>query len=112
MAADVDRTLAALADPARRAIVDLIRDRELRPSEVADALAMSRPAMSRHLRVLRTAGLVSEETSGEDARARLIRLRPEPLAELRGWLEDVEAFWAAQLAGFKAHAERGRRRKR
>ena len=113
MAADLDRTLAALADPARRAIVERLRRRPQRPSEVADALSMSRPAMSRHLRVLRRAGLIAQETLEEDARARLIQLRTGPLTELRSWVEDVEAMWSDQLQAFKAHAERvhrGRRR--
>ena len=106
MPAELDRTLAALADPTRRAIVERLRRRPLRPSEVAEALSMSRPAMSRHLRVLRRAGLIAQETLEEDARARLIRLRTEPLARLRAWVEDVEAMWGDQLQAFKAHAER------
>lgn len=106
MPADLDRTLAALADPTRRAIVERLRRRPLRPSEVAEALSMSRPAMSRHLRVLRRAGLIAQETVEEDARARLIQLRTEPLARLRAWVEDVEAMWGDQLQAFKAHAER------
>lgn len=109
MAADLDRTLSALADPTRRAIVERLRRRPLRPSEVAEALSMSRPAMSRHLRVLRRAGLIAEEAVEEDARARLIRLRTEPLSALRAWVEDVEAMWGDQLQAFKAHAERAQR---
>ena len=105
MRPDVDRTLAALADPNRRAIVDLLRGQPQRPSEVAETLSISRPTMSRHLRVLRLAGLVQQEIAGLDARARLIRLRQEPFAQLRGWLEEVEAFWGEQLDAFKAHAE-------
>src|SRR5262245_54101874 len=58
---DLDRTLAALGDPQRRAIVELLREQALCPSELADALSMSRPAMSRHLRILRGAGLVEHE---------------------------------------------------
>ena len=106
MPAELDRTLAALADPTRRAIVERLRRRPLRPSEVAEALSMSRPAMSRHLRVLRRAGLIAQETLEEDARARLIQLRTEPLARLRAWVEDVEAMWGDQLQAFKTHAER------
>lgn len=113
MAADLDRTLAALADPSRRAIVERLRRKPQRPSEVAEALSMSRPAMSRHLRVLRRAGLIAQEALEEDARARLIQLRTEPLSRLRAWVEDVEAMWGDQLQAFKVHAEqvhRGRRR--
>ena len=73
---------------------------------------MSRPAMSRHLRVLRRAGLIAQETLEEDARARLIQLRTEPLSRLRAWVEDVEAMWGDQLESFKAHAERVQRGRR
>ena len=73
---------------------------------------MSRPAMSRHLRVLRRAGLIAQEALEEDARARMIRLRTEPLSRLRAWVEDVEAMWGDQLQAFKAHAERSHRSRR
>ena len=112
MAGDLDRTLAALADPTRRAIVERLRARPQRPSEVADALSMSRPAISRHLRVLRRAGLVAQEALEEDARARLVSLRTEPLTRLRAWVEDVEAMWADQLEAFKGHSERVHRSRR
>ena len=105
MEAGVDRTLAALADPTRRGVVYLLLDRPRRASEIAEALAATRPAMSRHLRVLRRAGVVEEESLPEDARARLYRLRREPFAELRGWLDEVEGFWTDQLRAFKAYAE-------
>jgi len=112
MSSRLDETLAALADPTRRGVIDLLRKRPLRPSDIADALSMSRPAMSRHLRVLRQAGLVSEEVQADDARVRLCELRREPFLQLQGWLEEVAAFWDDQLQAFKAHAERkGRRRK-
>jgi DNA-binding transcriptional ArsR family regulator len=106
MRSNVDRTFAALAEPTRRGIVELLRGRPRRASEIADAFSMTRPAMSRHLRVLRRAGLVSEEGLENDARARVYRLAPGPFAELRGWLDEVEAFWGAQLDAFKEHAER------
>jgi DNA-binding transcriptional ArsR family regulator len=63
--------------------------------------------MSRHLRVLRRAGLIAEQGLEHDARARVYSLKPEPLSELRGWLEEVEAFWGEQLRAYKARAERG-----
>jgi DNA-binding transcriptional ArsR family regulator len=103
---DLDRTLAALGDPQRRAIVELLREQTLCPSELADTLSMSRPAISRHLRILRGAGLVEHEVLEGDARARPVRLRREPFTHLRGWLDEVEAFWGDQLSSFKAHAER------
>ena len=102
----VDRTLAALAEPTRRGVVELLGARPLRAGEIADALAVSRPAMSRHLRVLRRAGIVRESGLADDARVRVYHLEREPLSELRGWLDEVEAFWGAQLAAFKEHAER------
>jgi DNA-binding transcriptional ArsR family regulator len=108
---NLDETLTALADPARRAIVDLLCRRPLRPSEVADALDMSRPAMSRHLRVLRMAGLIEAEMLADDARSRLLQLRRQPFKQLRGWVDEVEGFWTDQLLAFKAHTERTRNRR-
>lgn len=102
----LDSSLSALADPTRRAVVDLLRQRPLRSGEIAEALSMSRPAMSRHLRVLRHARIVGEETLQGDARGKVYRLRPEPFSELRTWIEEVEAFWGDQLEAFAAHAER------
>jgi DNA-binding transcriptional ArsR family regulator len=107
----LDRTFAALADPHRRAVVDLLRRQPMKASDIADALAMSRPAMSRHLRVLRLHGLVEERSPDDDARVRLYRLRREPFSQARGWFEEVEAFWADQLQAFKQHAERKQRRR-
>jgi DNA-binding transcriptional ArsR family regulator len=107
----LDATLATLADPTRRGVVDLLRRGPLRAGELAEALAMSAPAMSRHLRLLREGGLVEEERDEADSRARVFRLRPEPFRDLRSWLDDVEAYWGAELASFKAHAERTRGKK-
>jgi DNA-binding transcriptional ArsR family regulator len=109
---DLDRTLAALADPNRRAIVQQLLGQSRRPSEVADTLAMSRPAMSRHLRVLRNAGLVQQAILDTDARVRLIELRKPAFTQLRAWLDEVEAFWGDQLEAFKVHAERSHKRGR
>jgi DNA-binding transcriptional ArsR family regulator len=108
MAVNVDRTLAALADPTRRQVVDLLRVRPMRAGELAAAVAASPPAMSRHLRVLRTGGLVEASVDDGDARLRVYRLRPEPFAALQAWLDQVEAFWSEQLGSFKAHAEHTR----
>ncbi len=110
---DLDHTLSALADPTRRGAVDLLRHGPLRASELARALAASRPAMSRHLKVLRASGLVElapEDPS--DARARSYRLRRQPFSELGTWLEEVETFWGGQLAAFKQHAEKKHRKSR
>lgn len=103
----LDATLLALADPTRRGVIDLLRKAPRRAGDLADELAMTRPAMSRHLRVLRKTGLVTESELDNDARVRMYRLEREPFSELRGWLDEVEAFWGEQLTAFKAHAERG-----
>ena len=107
MTANVDATLSALADPTRRALVGMLSKGPLRPSEIADALSATRPAVSRHLGVLRRAGLVTERIQAEDARIRIYTLLPKPFEDLRGWIEEVEAFWHDQLHAFKAHAEKG-----
>ena len=104
-AGDIDRALSALSDPTRRAVVDLLRTQPRRAGELADALDMSAPALSRHLRVLRKSGVIIDDVVEEDARVRLYRLQPETFATLRGWLDEVESFWGDQLQSFKAHAE-------
>jgi DNA-binding transcriptional ArsR family regulator len=106
MTSSLDRTLAALADPTRRGVVDLLRKRPMRAGELAAAFDMSPPAMSRHLRVLRKTGLVEERDLEDDARVRVYRLRRSPFSALRNWLDEVEAFWGGQLSSFKEHAER------
>lgn len=73
--------------------------------ELAGLVAMSAPAMSRHLRVLRGSGLVDVTADAADARRRLYQLRPEPIVALQAWLDQVEAFWTDQLGGFRAHAD-------
>jgi DNA-binding transcriptional ArsR family regulator len=108
---DVDATFAALADPTRRGVIDLLRARPHRAGELAVAFAMSPPAMSRHLRVLRSGGLVEEARDEADSRARVYRLRQQPFTDLRAWLERVESFWTDQLGAFAAHVERTRRRR-
>jgi DNA-binding transcriptional ArsR family regulator len=105
-AATLDRTLAALADPQRRRTVDLLRQAPRRAGELARAIGLRAPAMSRHLRVLRECGLVEESHPGFDARVRIYRLRPAPIAELRAWLELTEQLWSDELVAFKAHLER------
>lgn len=103
---DLDRTLTALADPTRRGVVELLRKRPRRAGELAASLGLSPPAMSRHLRVLRTTGLVDETSLSEDARVRIYRLRPAPFNALRRWLDEVESFWSLELDAFRRHAER------
>ena len=67
---------------------------------------MSAPAMSRHLRVLRSTGLVEAAPADDDARARVYRLRRQPFGDLQAWLDQIAAFWDEQLGSFKAHVER------
>jgi DNA-binding transcriptional ArsR family regulator len=105
VATHLDQTFTALADPARLAVIALLRKRPQRSGELAKQLALSRPLMSKHLRILRKAGLVEELAVDHDARARLYQLRPDPFSQMREWLEEVEAFWTDQLGSFKAHAE-------
>jgi DNA-binding transcriptional ArsR family regulator len=82
----VDRTLAALSDSTRRAVVDLLRKKPYRAGELADALAMTPAALSRHLRVLRKSGLIVDDEVEDDARVKLYRLKPEALrACATGW---------------------------
>jgi DNA-binding transcriptional ArsR family regulator len=106
---DVDSALAALADPTRRRVVDLLRERPRRAGELAGAFEMSAPAMSRHLRVLRESGLVDGDTVEGDARVRLYRLRPASFAALYAWLGRMDVLWAGQLEAFAEHV--GRRKK-
>jgi DNA-binding transcriptional ArsR family regulator len=93
----------AIADPIRRRVLELVRDEELPAGALAAQFAVSRPAVSRHLRVLREAGLVVERREG---RRRLYRANLEPLAELRGWLD---AYWAGRLGALRNLAEKEER---
>jgi DNA-binding transcriptional ArsR family regulator len=106
MVKDIDATLAALADPTRRRIVELLRERPHRAGELADSFDLSTPAVSRHLRVLRRSGLVQDRGVDADARIRVYELRHEPFIALQAWLDQVAAFWNDQLGAFKEHAER------
>jgi DNA-binding transcriptional ArsR family regulator len=103
---DVDTTILALAAPARRAVVELLSSKPLRAGELADALSMTPPALSRHLRILRKSGLITDDEVEGDSRVRLYRLRPEALSSLHEWLGELEKFWGDQLQSFKRHAER------
>ena len=102
----VDGTLAALADPHRRQVVELLRAGPRPAGEIAKAVGLAPPAMSRHLRTLRRAGLVEEYHPDFDARVRVYVLRAEPMNELKRWLEETEKMWAEQLTASKAHLEK------
>ncbi len=101
----IDRTLAALADPHRRQVVDLLSRRPRPAGELAREIGLTPPAMSRHLRALRESGLVEESHPAFDARVRIYALRPEPMTHLLHWLEETERLWSQQLLAFKAHLE-------
>jgi DNA-binding transcriptional ArsR family regulator len=105
MVKDLDATLTALADPTRRRIVELLRDRPQRAGELAAAFEMSAPAVSRHLRVLRRSGLVAGHGVDDDARLRVYELRKEPFVALQAWLDQVQAFWNDRLGAFREHVE-------
>ena len=102
-AARLDDTLAALADPHRRRVVDLLSERPRRSGDLARQIGLAPPAMSRHLKTLRECGLVEERHDGPDARVRISSLRPEPMAYLKQWLDQMEALWSDQLTAFRDH---------
>jgi DNA-binding transcriptional ArsR family regulator len=104
--AGLDRTLAALADPHRRGVVDLLRQGPRAAGDLAQAVGVTAPAMSRHLRTLRESGLVEQSHPDFDARVRVYALRPGPMIDLMRWLEETERLWSDQLAAFKAHLEK------
>src|SRR5215469_8444753 len=98
-------TLQVLAEPNRQAILDLLRDGELPVGDLVIRLGLSQPAVSKHLRVLRDAGMV---TVRADAQRRLYRIRPEPLAELDAWLASYRALWADRLDRLEEHLDQRR----
>ncbi len=102
----MDAAIRALADPRRRAILALVRERELPAGEIAGRFDVTRPAISQHLTVLREAGLVLERRQGT---RRLYRARPAGAADIRRWLEE---FWDDGLARLQAAAEAEERRGR
>ncbi len=100
--ANLDAVLSALADGNRRKVLEVLRKGSRRAGELADATALAPPAMSRHLKALRDAGLVEETHPEFDARVRIYTLSAKPLADLKAWIEESEKFAAAQAAPSKA----------
>jgi DNA-binding transcriptional ArsR family regulator len=92
--------LEVIAEPTRRRILDCVRDGECSVSDLVERVGMHQPGVSRHLKVLRDAGLVEVRSV---AQRRLYRLRPEPLIELDGWLEPYRAHWAGRLDALERH---------
>ena len=93
---------AALAEPSRRQILDLLRDRERSVNELVDHVGLSQPGVSKHLKVLREAGLVDVRPAGKQ---RFYGLRPTPLAEVADWLEPYRRHWDAHLDALEHHLE-------
>jgi len=100
------RAFAALADPTRCAVVELLRARPLRASDLAAALQIAPAGLSRHLRLLERSGLVAADAVAHDARVRLYHLEPHVFATLSDWAAAMQHEWTDQLQAFKAHAER------
>jgi DNA-binding transcriptional ArsR family regulator len=98
-----DAVFAALSDPTRRSIVRRLADGEATVLELAEPFPISLPAISRHLKVLERAGLISR---GRDGQRRPCRLRPEPLVEIAAWAEHTQAAWEGRLDRLDAHLRR------
>ncbi len=106
--AQIDRTLSALADPTRRRIVDLLAEQPRSVRDIGTQFSISAPALSRHLKVLRDSGVITDQRHAGDNRVRVYRLEQMALINLQGWLTQLEQFWGDQLQAFKQHAERDR----
>jgi DNA-binding transcriptional ArsR family regulator len=108
-APDVERIFELLADRTRRGVVEELGSGPRRAGELALALGTSPSSMSRHLRALLDAGVVTDERPADDARARVFHLRPDSMDAARAWLDQIQAQWDEQLASFRRHVEgRGR----
>ena len=104
----MDKVLHALSDSSRRTVLDALSRADATVGELAALLPIARPGVSRHLRVLREAGLVEVR---REAQWRVYSLRPEPLAEVDGWLERYRAFWFQRLDALDTELHRGRHRR-
>jgi DNA-binding transcriptional ArsR family regulator len=102
---DVAPLFGALSDATRRQVVQLLGAGPRRAGELATAAGTTAPAMSRHLRVLLQAGIIADERTPQDARARVFRLEPQSMVALQAWLDQLQAHWDAQLQSFKRHVE-------
>lgn len=99
--------LDVLGDPSRREILELLRDGERPVGELVEGLSLSQPAVSKHLRVLKDAGMVEVRADGQ---RRLYRISPAPLEALDDWLQPYRKFWSERLDDLEAHLEKRRRR--
>ena len=105
----MDAVLQALADPSRRKVLEILRGHPATAGELAEALPIARPGVSRHLRVLREAGLVDVR---QDAQRRIYTLRPEALAEVDEWLGPYRALWRNRLDALHTEIARGMKARR
>ena len=105
----MDALLQAISDPSRRIMLEQLRRGPATAGELADLLTIARPGVSRHLRVLREAGLVEVR---QDAQRRVYSLHPEPLAELDDWLEGYRVLWTQRLGALHTEVARGKRQRR
>jgi DNA-binding transcriptional ArsR family regulator len=101
----IDTTLSVLADPTRRAIVAMLAVGPRPAGEVAAAFPVSKPAISRHLRLLREGRVIEERRVEGDGRVRMYALRREPFDQLDAWLDQVRRFWESQLDAFRRYVE-------
>jgi DNA-binding transcriptional ArsR family regulator len=105
----MDVVLRALSDESRRTVLDALRTQPATVNELASLLPIARPGVSRHLRVLREAGLVEVR---QQAQQRIYTLRPEPLADLDAWLGRYRALWQQRLSALHTEVARGKRERR
>ena len=105
----MDAVLQALADSSRRTVLEMLRDSPATAGELADALPIARPGVSRHLRVLREASLV---TVRQDAQRRIYSLSPDPLVEVDEWLGNYRALWQNRLDALHTEIARGKKEQR
>lgn len=105
----MDAVLAALSDPGRRTLLSALRSGPASANELAALLPIARPGVSRHLRVLREAGLVEVR---QDAQRRIYRLRPEPLADVDAWLADYRDLWVQRLDALHTEIARGKHQRK
>jgi DNA-binding transcriptional ArsR family regulator len=102
----MDMVLQALADGGRRTMLEILRDHPATAGQLADALPIARPGVSRHLKVLREAGLVDVR---QEAQRRIYSLRPQPLAEVDAWLGDYRVLWQHRLDPLHTEIARGKK---
>ena len=105
----MDAVLQAVADPSRRTVLEILRRHPATAGELAAALPIARPGVSRHLRVLREAGLVEVR---QESQRRIYTLRPEPLVEVDQWLEGYRALWQNRLDALHTEIARGKKERK